>query len=163
MSTSIVIPAKNEEFSLKSLIPELKAELPQCEIIVVNDGSTDLSESICKQLGVTVVKHEYSIGNGAAIKSGARASKSEHILFMDADGQHTVQDAKNLIQRMNNSPKDMIIGQRNRLGQASLFRLIANSFYNWFSSKMTGYKISDLTSGLRIVNRKKFLKILRFL
>ena len=69
---SIVIPAKNEAGGLESFLPKLVEMYPEAEIIVVNDGSEDATELVCKRIGVTVVTHLYSKGNGASIKSGAR-------------------------------------------------------------------------------------------
>ena len=160
---SVVIPAKNEEHGLKSLIPELKQLAGITEIIVVSDGSTDDTEAYCLSEGVKLVCHKTSLGNGAAIKSGARAATSDFILFMDGDGQHTKEDVERLINRISGTDIDMLVGARNREGQASFLRSIANRFYNWFASTITGTNIDDLTSGLRIVSRRKFLNILYML
>ena len=85
---SIVLPARNEAANLERLLPELHAQHPQAEIIVVNDGSNDETLSVCEGLGIRCVSHPYSMGNGAAIKTGARQASYDVIVFMDADGQH---------------------------------------------------------------------------
>ena len=72
MNISIILPARNEAQSLKKLLPEIKAVCPQAEILVVNDGSTDNTLNVCKEAGVKVFSHSHSLGNGAAIKAGAR-------------------------------------------------------------------------------------------
>lgn len=159
---SIVIPAKNEYSSLSQLIPKLKEGFPDTEIIIINDGSTDKTEELCEKEEIRTVRHMNSLGNGAAIKSGARTAKSETILFMDADGQHKVEDIQALIEKYNEG-HDMVVGARSNSSQASLLRKIGNSIYNKLASFMTGYKIEDLTSGFRMVNRKKFLKFLYLL
>ena len=69
---SIVIPARNEEAGLSRLLPNLKSSFPQAEILIVDDGSTDRTPEIARQHGAQVVQHPRSLGNGAAIKSGAR-------------------------------------------------------------------------------------------
>ena len=71
-SLSIVIPAKNEAENLK----RLSAVVTDAEVIIVNDGSTDDTLSICEQHDVTVVTHPYNKGNGAAIKTGAKKAKA---------------------------------------------------------------------------------------
>jgi glycosyltransferase involved in cell wall biosynthesis len=67
---SIILPAKNESESLSVLLPKLRQHYPEEEIIVVNDGSSDNTVEICNQNNVSVVTHAYSMGNGAAIKTG---------------------------------------------------------------------------------------------
>lgn len=160
---SIIIPAKNEEIGLKKLLPELSFLGSSFEIIVINDGSTDETEHICIENGVKVVSHPYSKGNGAAIKSGARAAKGDVFLFMDADGQHQIEDVKKLIKEFKKGQYDMIVGARGGKSQASIARLFGNGLYNRIASYMTGHKIEDLTSGLRIVKANKFKQFLYLL
>lgn len=162
MKLSIVMPAKNEAKSLVDLIPMLKAEQPEAELIVVNDGSTDETQSICESAGVKVVNHPYSKGNGAAIKSGARAAKGDVIVFMDADGQHQPEDINRLIAEYEKG-YDMVVGARDKKSQASLARLFGNGMYNRIATYMTGQKIEDLTSGFRIVSAEKFKQFLYLL
>jgi len=160
---SIVIPAKNEADALGPLLSSLRDKLPSAEIIVVNDGSTDETEAVCIKSNVVVKTHNYSMGNGAAIKSGARKARGDFILFMDGDGQHTAEDALRLFEYIQENDIDLLIGARSRSAQASIFRLAANSFYNWFATKLTGKQIVDLTSGMRIAKRSHFLKFLYLL
>ncbi|WP_154224011.1 glycosyltransferase family 2 protein [Marinicella rhabdoformis] len=162
MKLSIIIPAKNESESLVTLIPELKMQQPNAEIVVVNDGSTDDTKSICEAEGIIVVDHPYSKGNGAAIKSGARAATGEVLVFMDGDGQHQPKDIERLIEEYEKG-FDMVVGARDKKSQASLARLFGNGMYNRIASYMTGHKIEDLTSGFRIVSADKFKQFLYLL
>jgi glycosyltransferase involved in cell wall biosynthesis len=162
MDTSVVIPAKNESESISAVIEQLLALPGLKEIIVVDDGSTDATGDIAEKLGTKVIRHPYSKGNGAAIKSGARASTGDVILFMDADGQHSPDDIERLLQRLDQG-FDMVVGSRQPGSQASVGRGFANKFYNRLASYMTGQKIEDLTSGFRAVNRVKFLQFLSLL
>ena len=159
---SIIIPAKNEAKSLVNLLPLLQATLPSAEIVVVNDGSTDNTQQICEDASVKVINHPYSRGNGAAIKSGARAASGDIYIFMDADGQHRPEDIQGLLNRYNEG-YDMVVGARGSESQASKARLFGNGLYNRVASYMTGQKIVDLTSGFRVVNAEKFKQFLYLL
>lgn len=159
---SIVLPAKNEAESLKILLPELQRQYPDEEIIVVDDGSTDATVDICEQNEVKVISHVYSMGNGAAIKTGARNATGNILVFMDADGQHTPDDIQRLVDKINNG-FDMAVGARQLNSHASITRRIGNTFYNKLASWMTGHPIEDLTSGFRAARARHFKKFLYLL
>ena len=161
-SVSIILPAKNEAESLATLLPVLRKNFPEEEIIVVNDGSTDNTVEICEQNQVTVITHVYSMGNGAAIKTGARNAKGDILMFMDADGQHNPDDINRLLEKINDG-YDMAVGARQINTHASLLRRIGNSVYNRLASIMTGYPIKDLTSGFRAARARHFRKFLYLL
>jgi glycosyltransferase involved in cell wall biosynthesis len=160
---SIVIPAKNEEQGLARTLPLLRELYPEAEVVVVDDGSTDDTVRICTEVGVTVVSHPYSKGNGAAIKAGARAARGDYIVFMDGDGQHDPRDIERLLYKMEEG-YDLVVGARSGLSsQASIVRWSANNFYNKLAGWMVNREIPDLTSGFRCVNRRKFLDFLYLL
>lgn len=159
---SIVLPAKNEAEPLKRLLPALKHLYPDAEILVVNDGSTDNTSQVCKQEGVEELRHPYSMGNGAAIKTGARNARGLYLIFMDADGQHNPADIERLLEPLKNGYM-MAVGSRSSGGQASHGRWIANEFYNHFASWMTHQRVQDLTSGFRAVHASRFREFLHLL
>ena len=159
---SIILPAKNEAEGLSRLLPELCKEFPEAEIIVVNDGSTDETADICARHRVKVINHVYSMGNGAAIKTGARRAEGNILVFMDADGQHDPQDIQRLVEKIN-AGYDMVVGARQLDTHASLGRRIANTLYNKLASWMTGYPVADLTSGFRAARARHFRKFLYLL
>ncbi|MGD9592939.1 MAG: glycosyltransferase family 2 protein [Candidatus Berkiella sp.] len=161
-SVSIVIPAKNEEEGLKGLLLKLKEHYAHFEIIVVDDGSTDNTANIAQTLGATVISHPYSMGNGAAIKTGARNAHADVLIFMDADGQHQVEHLEPLIQKYQQG-YDMVVGARDRSSQANTLRFVGNAFYNRLASLIVGQNVADLTSGCRIVNAQKFKEFLYML
>lgn len=159
---SIVLPAKNEGAALAELLPRLSGAQPNAEIIVVDDGSSDDTATICARFGVTTVRQPYSMGNGAAIKRGARTARGEIIVFMDADGQHDPGDVERLVAKIGDG-YDMVVGARDWSGQAGAGRGLANTFYNWLASCMTGHRVADLTSGFRVVRAEKFREFLHLL
>src|SRR5688500_5516767 len=82
MHISVILPAKNEAEGLRLTLPRLRARLPEAEVIVVDDGSTDETASVAAANGARVLSSPYSMGNGAAIKRGARAAMGEVLVFM---------------------------------------------------------------------------------
>ena len=162
MKISIIIPARNESVSLDLLLPRLRKEVPDAEIIVVNDGSTDGTEAISISHCAQVLNHTYSKGNGAAIKTGARHAAGDILVFMDGDSQHRPEDIARLLAKLDEG-YDMVVGARDGAGQASRHRGLANAFYNRLASWMVGHQVSDLTSGFRAVRRAKFLEFLYLL
>ncbi|MCD9086160.1 glycosyltransferase family 2 protein [Stenotrophomonas sp. SY1] len=159
---SIILPAKNEAEGLKRTLPALRAAYPDAEIIVVNDGSTDQTAQVAQELGAAVLSSPYSMGNGAAIKRGARAASGNILVFMDADGQHSASHIGQLLSKLEEG-FDMVVGARDSDGQANLHRGLANAFYNRLASHMTGHQIDDLTSGFRAVRAGKFREFLHLL
>lgn len=161
-SVSVIIPAKNEEKGLSTLLPALVSLSQGYEIIVVDDGSSDETASVVAQNNVMVVRHKYPKGNGAAIKSGTRAASGDILVFMDADGQHDPNDIKMLLSCIDDG-YDMVVGARQRGSQANVGRGLANRFYNLLASYITGQRVEDLTSGFRAVRMNKFREFLYLL
>lgn len=161
-SLSIVLPAKDEAAALPDLLTALRARYPQAEILVVDDGSRDGTGEIAAKHGARVVRHPYSMGNGASVKSGARAALGETLVFMDADGQHDPQDIAPMLEKLS-SGYDMAVGARRRGSQASVGRGLANGLYNRLASWMVGHPIRDLTSGFRAVRAERFREFLHLL
>lgn len=157
-----MLPAKNEAGGLPRTLERLREVLPEAEVIVVDDGSTDQTAALSAGLGARVLSSPYSMGNGAAIKRGARAATGDVIVFMDADGQHDPADARRLLDKLAEG-YDMVVGARNWEGQAGVSRGLANTFYNWLASRMTGFQVKDLTSGFRAVRAERFREFLHLL
>lgn len=162
MKVSVVLPAKNEAGGLPRTLEGVRSVMPEVELIVVDDGSSDDTPGLAAALGARVIRSPYSMGNGAAIKRGARAATGEVIVFMDADGQHDASCIPRLLQKLDEG-YDMVVGARDWGGQAGMSRGLANTFYNWLASRMTGFAVKDLTSGFRAVRADKFREFLHLL
>ena len=161
-SISVVIPARNEGGAIGDVAARVKKILPQAQIIVVDDGSTDNTAQRAREGGAEVVSHTQGMGNGAAVKTGARTAKGEIIVFMDGDGQHSPEDIPRLLEALAQG-HDMVVVARGAESQANVGRGIANRFYNGLASYMTNQRVEDLTSGFRAVRADKFREFLYLL
>jgi len=159
---SIILPCFNEADNLATFLPKLCETFNGAEIIIVDDGSTDNSNMIAENFSVKVIRHPRNLGNGASIKTGTRAATKEYLVFMDSDGQHSPDDIPLLLEKLEQG-YDMAVGARRSGSHANIGRHTANAFYNKLASFMTGFKIEDLTSGLRAAKASKFRKFLYLL
>lgn len=163
MKISVVIPAKNEAGAIGDVVKRAKANASVFEVIVVDDASSDETARVAESAGASVLTHPYSMGNGAAIKTGASHVSGDWIAFMDGDGQHDPCYLDKLAEQARSLTLDMVVASRNRKSQAGVHRFIANSFYNRLASWITEQSVRDLTSGYRLVRRKLFLEFLPLL
>ena len=159
---SIILPAKNEAPSLAQILPRLKERFPDSEIIVVDDASIDTTAEVAATHAALLVAHPYSMGNGAAVKTGARSAAGELLVFMDADGQHSPEDVSKLLAKMDEG-YDMVVGARGLVDHAGAHRGIANIVFNRLATWMVNHKVEDLTSGFRAVRADKFRRFLYLL
>lgn len=161
-SLSIIIPAKNETEAIGEVVAIARQAYPDAQIIVVDDGSDDDTAAVAERAGATIVRHPESLGNGAAIKSGARAASGEILAFMDGDGQHDARQFESLLQKLEEG-YDMAIGARDTGSHANVGRFFANGVYNWLASIISGRPIPDLTSGFRVTRAELFKDFLYML
>lgn len=162
VALSIVIPAKNEAAAIADVVASARSEYPEAEIIVVDDGSTDATADLAEAAGASVVRHPESLGNGAAVKSGARAATGEILALMDGDGQHDPRELGKLLARLDEGYQ-MAVGARDFGSHASVGRWFANGLYNEIASRLTGNRVPDLTSGFRAVRASMFKQFLYLL
>lgn len=160
MTLSIIIPAKNEAGSLAILLPAIRQLHPDAQLIVIDDGSTDDTAHVARAHATLLIQHPVSMGNGAAIKSGARRATGDILVTMDADGQHRPEDIAQLVTPVAAGELDMMVGARDYNGHAGTHRFAANTFYNWLASYMANFPIADLTSGMRACRRELFMRFL---
>lgn len=146
---TILLPAFNEEGVIGTTVQRIRELYPDYEILVVDDGSTDMTLAEAMAAGANVWPHPYNIGNGAAIKSGLRCAQGEWVVMMDADGQHQPEDIARLLEHKDKY--DMVVGARTKHSETSVHRDLANWVYNKFASYVTKFNVEDLTSGFRLV------------
>ena len=160
-STSVVVPAFNEEASIGPLVTALRAAADWAEILVVDDGSQDETARRARTAGARVIHHSYNKGNGAAVKTGIRNAAGLFILIIDADGQHRPADALRLVAHLD--AYDLVVGARAAGTQATRLRRYGNAVLNWTASYLTERPIPDLTSGFRAARRACLVEFLHLL
>jgi glycosyltransferase involved in cell wall biosynthesis len=160
-STSVVVPAFNEEASIGPLVTALRAAAEWGEILVVDDGSQDATGAHARTAGARVIRHPYNKGNGAAVKTGIRNAAGAFVLIIDADGQHGPADALRLIAHLD--AYDLVVGARSVETQATALRRHGNAVLNWTASYLTERPIPDLTSGFRAARRSCLVEFLHLL
>jgi glycosyltransferase involved in cell wall biosynthesis len=159
---TVVIPAHNEAPVIGRVLDGLSAAgLVDCEVIVVDDGSSDDTAEVAARHGARVIRHPYNMGNGAAVKSGLRAARGRVVVLMDGDGQHDAREIADLVRETERY--HMVVGARESSGQAGWHRLLANRLYNWFASYVGQFPVRDLTSGFRALRSdeaRRFIELL---
>lgn len=159
---TVVIPVFNEGEQVVSLVEKINTIHPEVEVLIIDDGSTDLQpENPYGKLVARHIHHPYNKGNGAAIKSGIRASSGDILVFMDGDGQHDPADIDKLLEFSDRY--DMVVGARNRAQQASMARGWMNRLFNRLATYVTGHPVADLTSGFRAMDAQTARDLLPFL
>lgn len=160
-STSVILPAFNEQGAIARVVRELKGVAAWGEVLVVDDGSDDKTAQEAEGAGARVLRHPYRIGNGAAIKTALRQATGDFILVLDADGQHRPADAMRLVNGL--ATYDLVVGARSPGSQATRARQAGNALLNWLASYLGGVPIPDLTSGFRAARRAPLLEFIHLL
>lgn len=161
-SISVVIPAFNEGPRIGGVIRQVREQLPDAEILVVDDCSADDTADQAERAGARVIRRPYNIGNGAGVKTGIREATGEVVVVIDADGQHNPADIPTLLRQI--GPYDMVIGTRpDRSGHENLVRWLGNSALNALGTYLVGMPMRDLTSGFRAIRRDVMLEFVNLL
>jgi glycosyltransferase involved in cell wall biosynthesis len=149
-SLLVIIPARDEEIAVGNVIKGLQHSLP-CDIVVVDDVSSDATIQVARQTGVHVIPLTVHLGSWGAVQTGMRYAlkeKYETVATVDGDGQHKPSTVPVLLDYMLQSKTDVVVGSYIKRG--SWQRKLA---WRLFQS-ITGLAIKDLTSGLRVYNQK---------
>ena len=163
---SIIIPVYNEEESISITIDNIKKVMSHAdvvyEIIVVNDGSTDATSEKLENFDIIKVEHRLNKGYGASLKSGIKKSIYNSIAITDADGTYPNHKIPELFSYCDNY--DMVVGARTGENvHIPFIRKPAKWFLNKLANILTGTKIPDLNSGLRIFKKELVNKYLHLL
>lgn len=166
MKLSVVIPVYNEEETVLKVIEELQVSLGKIkksyEIIVVNDGSNDNTVKFLKDMkGIVLIQHPYNKGYGSALKSGIRIAKGDLICIIDADCSYPTTAIPKLLERM--GQYDMVVGARINKTSEKEHRKLTKWLLAKLASYLSGTKIPDLNSGMRIFKKEDAIKFFHIL
>lgn len=155
-AVTIVVPAYNEEHGIRPVVEKLRDAMSgfpyEFEILVVDDGSKDRTAEEAEAVGVRVVQHRQNRGYGEALKTGIRHARFERIAIIDADGSYPPQEIPRLAALLDDA--EMVVGARTGPNAAiPLVRRPAKKALTMLASYLTGVKIPDLNSGLRLFRR----------
>lgn len=161
---SVVIPAFNEEVAIAGILGRVLAQRDALavagvqgpEVIVVDDGSRDLTASIAQQLdGVTVIRHDVNRGYGAALKTGLARAGGELVAFLDADGTYPPEHFPQLCAAALNGA-DLVIGSRMGTDKTGMpwTRRVGNRFFARMITVLGTQPVRDCASGMRVIRRE---------
>ncbi|HOQ37366.1 MAG TPA: glycosyltransferase family 2 protein [Acetivibrio sp.] len=159
MKILIIIPAYNEETTIQKVIRSINLKMPEADILVVNDGSTDDTSKKASQAGAKVVDLPYNLGIGGAVQTGyiyAKENDYDIAVQVDADGQHDPSYIKDLIKPLIENSADVAVGSRyisKTDYRSSICRRMGMVFFSFLVSLLTNQKFKDTTSGFRAVNK----------
>lgn len=161
-SVSVIIPAYQESEAIGGVVSSVLRAAPtlgcDCEVIVVDDGSTDSTGDAARKAGAHVLTHPYNKGYGASLKTGIRFATNRTVIFLDADGQHDPNDIARLLAER--QTYDMVVGARKGTAGSPLWRKPGKVFLGLLANQLTGRKIPDLNSGYRALDREMALRFL---
>lgn len=151
--TLVVIPALNEAANIGSVVRAALSAAPGIRVLVVDDGSSDDTAALARQSGARVLRLPFNLGIGAAVQAGflfAIENGYEWAIRLDSDGQHNPADIPRFLEMMAENPSDLLVGSRflEPFGfRSSVCRRMGISFFNRIISFLTGFRVSDTTSG----------------
>lgn len=155
----IAIPAFNEAETIGGVVREILDEDLGCDVVVVNDGSSDGMERVLRSLPVTVLSHPVNLGYGAAVQTGmmyAVRNGYDFLVLMDADGQHVPSQVRLLLEELARG-RDIVIGSRLSGDSGSyripLLRRGGIRFFSFLARILGGVRIRDVTSGFQAMGR----------
>lgn len=155
----VIMPAYNEQENLAKTIEEVRTNAPFADILVVNDGSTDETVHVAKQMGVNVVSLPFNLGIGGAVQTGfkyAVYNDYDVVVQVDADGQHDSSYIAKLVEYLLDKKVDIVIGSRylnDDPPRMSWIRNLGIRYFSWLTSKVIGQRITDCSSGFRALNK----------
>jgi len=160
MKTLIIVPAYNEEESLPGVVRDLREYVPSADLLVVNDGSSDATARIARQLGIVVLELPFNLGIGGAVQAGylyAERNAYDIAVQFDGDGQHRAKEVDKLLRLIKTGEADLVVGSRFMVSggyKSPIFRRMGIGLFSFVLSRVLDMTVTDSTSGFRAANRR---------
>lgn len=158
-----IIPAYNESENIVQVVDKLVLEYPQYDYVVVNDGSSDNTASICREAGYNLVDLPVNLGLAGAFQAGMKYAEYrgyDYALQLDGDGQHDPGFIAGMLELAQAEGSDIVLGSRYmQEKKPRSLRMAGNSLIGLCIRLTTGKKICDTTSGMRLYNRRMIRKL----
>lgn len=153
-----VVPAYNEEKNIVSAITDLQENASFADYLVVNDGSSDGTEKICREHCYNHVTHSVNLGLAAAVQTGmlyALEHNYDYVVQFDADGQHSASFILDMVKLASENDDEIVLGSRFKDKRKPWSpRMIGSSLISFMIRITTGFKMSDPTSGMRLFGKR---------
>jgi len=158
---SVIIPIYNEAATCSLLIEKVKLIPIQKQIIVVDDCSTDGSGGILKGIGdIELIRHQVNRGKGSAVQTALTHLKGDFVVLQDGDLEYNPADYEKMLNQLENDSADVVYGSR-WLGKTSSlsYHTVGNRFITWFSNRVTGAALTDMTSCYKMMPTEIFCSL----
>ena len=161
MKLSVIIPIYNEAATCSLLIEKVKLIPIQKQIIVVDDCSTDGSGGILKGIGdIELIRHQVNRGKGSAVQTALTHLKGDFVVLQDGDLEYNPADYEKMLNLLKNDSADVVYGSRWVGKTSSLsYHTIGNRFITWFSNRVTGAALTDMTSCYKMMPTEIFCSL----
>lgn len=163
----VIVPAHNEEGNIKSVINELREDLPYADILVINDSSTDGTEDILKSCGVKYITTPFNLRYSGVVQTGfkyAMVKGYDYVAQFDGDGQHVAKELGKMYKVMKEKKCDIVLGSRFKERTEynhALFRRFGTAMFKYIIKLTTRKVITDPTSGLQVLSKKVYSRYSR--
>jgi glycosyltransferase involved in cell wall biosynthesis len=159
----IAIPAYNEEHTIEAVVSGVRSAIPEFDLLIVNDGSGDATESILRRMGQPAATHLCNLGYGRAVQTAIKYADRrgyDALITLDADGQHRPDDILRVYREYESDDYDLLIGSRfvqsRRYDSEPAIRRAGMRLFSALIALLSGRRVYDTSSGMKVINRRVF-------
>lgn len=152
---TVVLPAYNEEGGIGIVLDAIRSVVPDAEVIVVDDGSTDGTAAIVSVKGAMVISHRLNLGAGRSVKDGIERASNDSIVMLDADATYPVASIPTLIAELDRGYNLIVGARQGKEYRGRILKRIARFIFRMLAQFATGKHIPDINSGMRAFRKSE--------